>query len=66
MDCKNDVKRGRGRPKVDGSRRKITSVRLDDEERGMIEHLEIETGMSTTEIIRKALRLYYPIEINKL
>lgn len=65
MDDKNNVKRGRGRPKVDGSRRKVTSIRFDDEERGMLEHLEIETGMNATDIIRKALRLYYPIESNK-
>ena len=64
MDGKNEVRRGRGRPKVEGSRRKVTSIRFDDEEKGMIEHLEIETGMSTTDIIRKALRLYYPIDSN--
>ena len=65
MDGKNEVRRGRGRPRVEGSRRKVTSIRFDDEEKNMIEHLEIETGMNTTDIIRKALRLYYPIESNK-
>lgn len=65
MSDKNEVKRGRGRPRVEGSRRKVTCVRFDDEEKNMIEHLEIETGMNATDIIRKALRLYYPIESNK-
>lgn len=66
MNAKNEVvKRGRGRPKKEGSRRKITSIRFDDDERGMIEHLEIETGMNATDIIRKALRLCYSIESNK-
>lgn len=65
MDDKNSERRGRGRPRVEGSRRKVTCVRFDDEEKNMIEHLEIETGMNATDIIRKALRLYYPIESNK-
>ena len=65
MNDKNEMKRGRGRPRKEGSRRKVTSIRFDDDEKSMIEHLEIETGMNATEIIRKALRLYYPIESNK-
>ena len=60
------MKRKRGRPLHDKARRKISGVRFDDEEQAMIEHLEIETGMNMTEIIRKAVRTYYPIQINKL
>jgi hypothetical protein len=48
------------------ARNKISAVRFDDEERAMIEHLEIETGMNMTEIVRKALRTYYPIQVRKL
>lgn len=62
----NDLKRKRGRPPHEKARRKISGVRFDDEEQAMIEHLEIETGMNMTEIIRKAVRTYYPIQINKL
>ena len=62
----DEVKRGRGRPKTGTARNKISAVRFDDEERAMIEHLEIETGMNMTEIIRKALRTYYPIQVRKL
>lgn len=67
MTNDNDAqKRGRGRPRTDGARRKTTGIRFDDEERAMIEHLEIETGMNMTEIVRKALRTYYPIQVKKL
>lgn len=61
-----EEKRGRGRPRTDGARRKISAIRFDDEERAMIEHLEIETGLNMTEIVRKALRTYYPIQVKKL
>lgn len=62
----NNLKRKRGRPPRDNARRKTSGIRFDAEERAMIEHLEIETGMNMTEIVRKALRTYYPIQINKL
>lgn len=55
----------RGRPKSEDARRKTTGIRFDDEELEMIEHLEIETGMSMTDIVRKAVRTYYPIQINR-
>lgn len=61
-----EEKRGRGRPKKNESRRKVTGVRFDEEEQAMLEHLEIETGMNMTEIVRKALRTYYPIQVKKL
>lgn len=57
--------RGRGRPKTGMARNKITAVRFDEEERAMIEHLEIETDMNLTEIVRKAVRSYYRIESKK-
>ena len=64
----NDVeeKRGRGRPREEGARRKIVGIRFDDEELAMIEHLEIETGESMTDIVRKAIRTYYPIRLSRL
>ena len=66
-ECRDDlVKRGRGRPKTGRAREKISAVRFDEEERAMIEHLEIETDMTLTEIVRKALRTYYRIESKKL
>lgn len=59
-------KRKRGRPPHENARRKTSGIRFDDEERAMIEHLEIEMGMNMTDIVRKAIRTYYPIQINKL
>ena len=60
------VKRGRGRPLQEGSRRRVRGVRFDDEEEAMLEHLEIEFGMNLTDIIRKAVRLYYNMMIKRL
>lgn len=60
------LRRGRGRPVEADARRKIVSVRFNEAELDMIEHLEIETGMNATEIIRKAVRTLYPIELNRL
>jgi hypothetical protein len=60
------IKKKRGRPPHDNARRKVNGIRFDAEEQAMIEHLEIETGMNMTDIIRKAVRTYYPIQINKL
>lgn len=66
MAYDEESKRGRGRPLVDGSRRKIRSVRFDEEEESMLEHLEIEFGMSITDIIRKAVRVYYNVMSKRL
>lgn len=61
-----DVKRGRGRPKKKGETRKIThSFRFDEEEDAMLNHLEVESDDSKSEIIRKALRTYYRIQAKK-
>lgn len=59
-------RRGRGRPREDMARRRVCGVRFDEEELDMIEHLEIETGQNMTEIVRKALRTYYHIQISRL
>lgn len=58
--------RVRGRPREEKARRRVVGVRFDDEELAMIEHLEIETGESMTEIVRKAIRTYYPIRLSRL
>lgn len=58
-------KRGRGRPKRDDSRRKVHTVRFDEDEEAMLDHLEIESDKSKSDILRKALRTYYKIESRK-
>lgn len=60
------LKRGRGRPLRDNARRKVRGVRFDEEEEVMLEHLEIEFGMSMSEIIRKAVRMYYNMMAKRL
>lgn len=61
-----DNRRGRGRPPEVTSRRKIRGVRFDNDEEDMLRHLEIETGLNMTDIIRKAVRLYYNFTIKRL
>jgi len=63
---REEAKRGRGRPRREDSRRTIRSVRFDDEEETMLEHLEIEFDMSITDILRKAVRFYYYHMLKKL
>ena len=58
-------KRGRGRPKKDSSRRRVHTVRFDDEEETMLDHLGIESDDSKSDILRKALRTYYKFESRK-
>lgn len=60
------IKRGRGRPLRDGARRRVRGVRFDDDEEAMLEHLEIEFGMSISDIIRKAVRIYYNMMVKRL
>lgn len=66
MECRDDeMKRGRGRPKVDGARRNTHTVRFDDFEEAMLDHLSIESDDSKSDILRKALLTYYKIESKK-
>lgn len=59
-------KRGRGRPLKTGETRKNThSVRFDNDEEAMLNHLAVETDDSKSDILRKALRNYYKIQSKK-
>lgn len=65
-ECRDDlVRRGRGRPKKSESRRNTHTVRFDDAEEAMLDHLEVESDDSISDIMRKALRTYYRIESKK-
>ena len=61
----NSEKRGRGRPKKDGSRHEMCNVRLDESERDMIEYFVEYANMSRSDIIRSALKLYFNINKGK-
>lgn len=52
-------RRGRGRPKKEESRGGALTIRLSDEEESMLKHLEIESDDNKSDIMRKALRMYY-------
>ena len=62
----SDIKRGRGRPPLDRTRRNTHTVRFDEEEEAMIRHIEIETGINISDIIRKAVRMFYNFKFGRL
>lgn len=60
------MKRGRGRPPLDKARKNTHTVRFDEEEETMIRHIEIETGINISDIIRKAVRIFYNFKLGRL
>lgn len=66
MEDNSGRKRGRGRPLKADARRKQLHMLLDDSEDDMLKHLTIETDMCRSEIIRKALTIYYNMKIGRM
>ena len=60
-----EEKRGRGRPKKDGSRHEMCNVRLGHDERDMIDYFVINADMSKSKMIREAIKLYYNVNRGK-
>ena len=60
------MKRGRGRPPIDSSRKNMHSIRFDDEEEAMIRHMEIEMDENISDIIRKSVRMFYNFKFGRL
>ena len=60
------VKRGRGRPPIDGARKNTHTVRFDEEEESMIRHMEIEMDENISDIIRKSVRMFYNFKFGRL
>ena len=60
------VKCGRGRPPIEKARKNAHTVRFDEEEEMMIRHIEIETGVNISEIIRKAVRMFYNFKVRRM
>ena len=60
------VVRGRGRPPIEKARKNAHTVRFDEEEEMMIRHIEIETGVNISEIIRKAVRMFYNFKVGRM
>ena len=59
-----DSKRGRGRPKKEEPCNNVHTLRLDDDDESKLMHIIVEDGGSKSEIMRKALRLYYTVRSN--
>ena len=59
------IKRKRGRPRKEDSRRSRIEIRFGSEDTNRLEELSYLTEESSSEIIRKALKLYYYTEIHK-
>lgn len=60
------LKRKRGRPPLDNTRKNTHTVRFDNEEEEMIRHIEMEMDINISDIIRKAVRMFYNFKFRKL
>jgi hypothetical protein len=60
------MKRGRGRPPLNNARKSTHTVRFDDEEEAMIQHIEMEMDINISDIIRKAVRMFYNFKFGRL
>lgn len=60
------IKRRRGRPPLNNTRKSMHTVRFDDEEEAMIQHIEMEIDINISDIIRKAVRMFYNFKFRKL
>lgn len=54
-----EVRRGRGRPKKIDTCGTMHTARLNEDDESKLNSIMIEDGDSASDIIRKALRLYY-------
>lgn len=60
------MKRKRGRPPLEKVRKNAHTVRFDEEEEAMIRHIEVETGINISDIVRKAVRMFYNFKFGRL
>lgn len=49
----------RGRPAKEIAKNHILKVRIDEDEYAMLDKIRSATGMTTSKIVRAAIRLYY-------
>jgi hypothetical protein len=59
MDDKNEVRRGRGRPKKGDGISDRLDIRISTTEKTALDHMLVESERTKSEIIRKAIMLYY-------
>ena len=51
--------KNRGRPRTDEPKNKRLELRIDNDIRDKLIDMEQETGLSESEIVRRAIRTYY-------
>lgn len=49
----------RGRPPIDGSKKNRCEIRMTDEEVEQLEFMTDKTGLTKTEVVRNALKMYH-------
>lgn len=54
-----ELKRKRGRPVSDRSKRNFCGLRISDEDVEMLEYIAKTTGETRTDIIRGAIKMHY-------
>lgn len=54
-----EKQRGRGRPKKNESRANVHTVRFSDDDEALLKHIADEEGESKSDVIRKAVKMYY-------
>ncbi len=64
--AEEEMKRKRGRPPLEKVRKNTHTVRFDEEEEAMIRHIEVETGINISDIVRKAVRMFYNFKFGRL
>lgn len=56
------MEKRRGRPKSEGTKQKRIDIRLTENEYSMLEFVCDEIGITKTEAVREALRIYYNLK----
>ena len=61
-----EKQRGRGRPaKIGAGNTERLDVRIGEEERNALDHMTIESDKNKSELVRKAIMLYYRMNFGR-
>lgn len=59
----NNERRGRGRPKKDGSFNNTMEFRATVKHENMLDQLAVKSGKTRSEVMREALERYYDLKV---
>lgn len=59
MNDVEEIKRGRGRPKMEEPCNNVHTLRLDDDEDAKLNRMATEEGVNKSTLMRRALKLCY-------